>query len=561
MIHEDADVFADLENRVHFEVFIADCAARFAAVQLPSDLERQIELALRELAKFFHADRCALLGGAPGEGLSWITCAASADSIGPPFGEMNFADAFPWHFKTLCGGERPLSVETFADLPLGAETDRQSAEAMGIRSMLTVPVHSYEGGAHCLVIQALRHECPWPASYVARLSVLTAVFANALSQKRIEETRRVETSHHDLLESVGAILWRADARTFQTTFVSKEAEAILGYPVESWVKVPGFWRDHIHPDDRAWVEALSSSAIRERRRHDFEYRMTVADGRTVWLRNIVNVLAEDDQPTTLVGVTVDITARKHAEFEAAQLRHQVTHAGRVSSLGELAATLAHELNQPLGAMVSNAEAAAVFVARVPPDLVRIRATLDDIVRDGQRAGGVVHRIRRLLQKQVLEMQPLDVHRLVDEVVGLARALALSRAIELSVDVEPGLPSPHGDAVQLQQVLINLLLNAMDAVIDQPVHARHVTVSAAARDASTVELSVIDTGSGIPVEALPQIFDPFFTTKTSGMGMGLAICRTIVEAHGGDIRVENGPRGGAIVRFTLPISARRENGAS
>lgn len=159
------------------------------------------------------------------------------------------------------------------------------------------------------------------------------------------------------------------------------------------------------------------------------------------------------------------------------------------------------------------------------------------------------------------MQPLDVHRLIGEVVGLARAFALSRQIELNVDVEPGLPSPHGDAVQIQQVLINLMLNAMDAVIDQPVHARHVTVSAAGRDASTVELSVIDTGSGIPVETLPRIFDPFFTTKTSGMGMGLAICRTIVQAHGGDIRVENNPRGGAIVRFTLPVSARREEGAS
>jgi PAS domain-containing protein len=248
MMHQDADVLAELENRVHFEAFIADCAARFAAVQLPADLEHQIELALRELAKFFHADRCAILGGAPGEGLSWITCAAYADSVGRPFGQMNFAAAFPWHFKTLCGGARPLSVETFADLPLEAQTDRQSAEAMGIRSMLTVPVHSPEGGAHCLVIQALRDECGWPAAYVPRLSVLTGVFVNALIRKRIEEARRAGHRHEDLLESVGAILWRADARTFQTTFVSKEAEAILGYPVESWAR--GSDRRHHSPQTR-----------------------------------------------------------------------------------------------------------------------------------------------------------------------------------------------------------------------------------------------------------------------------------------------------------------------
>ena len=552
MSNQHAPAIADLEHRFEFEAFIADCAARFSALTLPDDLEAQIERVLRELLRFFGADRAALLGGAPDEKLSWVTCAASADSTERPPGEMNFAAVFPWQFRKLCATPQPLPLATLADLPAEAGTDRESAKAMGIRSMLTVPVRDEGGGAHCLVIQSLHRERGWPQPYVVRLPVLARVLVNALSRKRLEETRRVETRHADLLESVGAILWRADARTFQTTFVSKEAEKILGYPLESWVKVPGFWRDHIHPDDRERVESLSSQAIQEHRRHDFEYRMVVADGRTVWLRNIVNVLVENGEPTELVGVTVDITPRKRAEFEADDLRRQLSYAGRVTSLGELAATLAHELNQPLGAIASNAEALQVFMARVPPAVDRIPPILDDIVRDARRAGGVLHRIRTLLQKQVVERQPLDLARLVDEVVGLTRSYALARQIALAVDVEPGLPAPRGDAVEIQQVLINLMFNAMDAVMDRPPRERRIGVRVVSR-APVVEVSVSDTGTGIPDGAAARLFDAFFTTKPEGMGMGLPICRTIIQSHGGDIRAENNPAGGATLRFTLPVS--------
>jgi PAS domain S-box-containing protein len=345
-------------------------------------------------------------------------------------------------------------------------------------------------------------------------------------------------------------VWRADARTFQTTFVSREAETILGYPLESWLRVPGFWTSHIHPDDREWVIALSGKATLEHRKHDFEYRMIVADGRTVWLRNIVNVLVEGDVATELVGVTVDITERKLAEIEADRLRHQFTQALRVTSLGELAVTLAHELNQPLGAIVSNAEAAQVFLSRTPPGRERVLAILADIVQDGRRAGDVLHRARRLLQNQPIELQPLDVPRTIAEVVALSRALALSRRVDLSSRVAPGLPRPTADAVQIQQALLNLVFNAMDAVAERPEGRRQVSVGAAAAE-GWVELTVADNGGGIPPDLLPHVFDPFFTTKAGGMGMGLAICRSIARAHGGDISVENNAGGGATVRFRLP----------
>lgn len=552
------DVIPDLERQVRYEAFLADCAAQFSAVLLPGDLEHQIERALHGLLAFFGAERCALLGGAPGHRLSWTTCAAHDGVSDSPFA-FDFAAAFPWHFDRLCGTDEALAVVTLADLPAEAERDRESAEKMGIRSMLTVPARGDDGDSHCLLMQSLRRECSWPQAYVARLPMLTRVFANALRRQLAQQQAQVESRHADVLESVGAILWRADARTLQTTFVSREAESLLGYPLESWVRVPGFWLDHIHPDDREWVEGFTTKAIRELRKHDFEYRMVVADGRTVWLRNIVKVIVDRGEAAALVGVTVDVTERKRAEFEAAQLRDQLTHAGRVTSLGELAATLAHELNQPLGAMVSNAESARVFLDRIPPDLDHLRAILDDIARDGQRAGDIVHRVRMLLQKQAFEMQPVDAAALVVAVVALARPLAQSRQIDLRVDVEPRLPS-RGDAVQLQQVLLNLLLNAIEAVAEQPPDARRIVVRGMHRGAH-VEISVDDTGRGIPDAALSRVFDPFFTTRTGGMGMGLAISRTIVEAHGGHIAVANNPGGGVTVGITLPAGNPSEQSVS
>jgi len=556
MPRELANVRTDAEDRIRLEAFIADCAARFTAALAPEDLDRELERGLRELLDVLQADRCALIGGNPCDGPAWLTTEACGDGIDNPFAGVNFAASFPWIFRRSCGQRQPIAVARLAELPPEAERDRQSAMAMGVRSFLMLPVPGHEANPHCLMLQAVREERAWPAAWIERLQMLAGVFVNALERKVADETRQqIETRHGDLLKLASAILWRGDPRTFQTTFVSKEAETILGYPVESWLKVPNFWRDHIHPDDRAWVVAFSAKATEQHRKHDFEYRMVVADGRVVWLRNIVNVLVEKGQPTELVGVTVDVTERKRAEFETAHLRHELAHAGRVTMLGELAATLAHELNQPLGAIVSNAETARLLVNAVPRAADDLRLILDDIVQDGHRAGEIVHHARLLLQKKVVEAGPLDVRSLVDGVVELTRSLTLARHIVLTVEVAPGLPDACGDAVQIQQVLLNLILNAMEALADTAPNVRHIVIRAALHGAASIELSVADSGSGIPEERLPHVFDHFFTTKSTGMGMGLAICRTIVRAHGGDIRAENNPDGGATVRFTLPLYDR------
>ena len=236
----------------------------------------------------------------------------------------------------------------------------------------------------------------------------------------------------------------------------------------------------------------------------------------------------------------------------AQQRNELAHVTRVSTMGQLASSLAHELNQPLGAILRNAEAAELFLQDPSPDLDEVRAILADIRKDDQRAGEVIDRMRALMKRREAERRRLDLNLLAGEVVTLVRPDAEKRRVRLALETDPALPPVHGDRVQLQQVLLNLLLNAMDALDDNPPARRLVTVRARPVGA-TVEVAVSDNGHGIPADKLLRVFEPFFTSKPNGLGMGLAISRSIIEAHGGRLWAENNEAGGATFTFTLPAA--------
>jgi signal transduction histidine kinase len=233
-------------------------------------------------------------------------------------------------------------------------------------------------------------------------------------------------------------------------------------------------------------------------------------------------------------------------------REQLAHAGRVSALGQLASALTHELNQPLGAIRRNVEAAELFLQRDPPDYAEVRAIVADIFKDNLRAGEVIDRMRVLIKRRSPESNPLALGEIAKEAVGFIRSAAAVHKIDCELEIPSDLPLVQGDLVQVQQVLLNLMLNAMDAMNDIPLHDRRLLVSARLAEMGEVEVAVSDSGAGIPSDKLPRLFEPFFTTKPSGMGLGLAISRTIVETLGGRIWAENRPCGGACFRFTLPI---------
>ena len=311
----------------------------------------------------------------------------------------------------------------------------------------------------------------------------------------------------------------------------------------------------LDPRDRDRLQQARAMALAGANggRYQLEYRVTHPDGATRWLASESRVeWNARGEPVLIRGAARDVTARKLAEQEAQRLTQEIAHAGRVSMMGQLAASLAHEINQPLGSILRNAEAADLILQHAPPDLKEVRAILADIRADDERAAAVIDRMRGLLKRQTLDRRRLDVDALVGDVAAVVRVDAAHRQVKVDVDVPADLPAVHGDRVHVQQVLLNLILNGMDALDATSPEARRVSVSARRDDAGVVEISVADAGPGISDAALARVFDPFFTTKPDGMGMGLAISRTIVEAHGGRIWAESKHGAGAAFRFTLPI---------
>ena len=246
--------------------------------------------------------------------------------------------------------------------------------------------------------------------------------------------------------------------------------------------------------------------------------------------------------------------RRAAEVESRQRMAELAHLNRQATAGELSASIAHELNQPLGAILSNTETAELMLASPAPHLEEIKAILSDIKRADQRATEVIQRLRRLLTKSGIEARNIDLNDIVTEVIGILRTQAAAQDVTVTTMLVPQSLTVKGDRVQIEQVVLNMLVNAIDAVSDRPAHLRRVSVRTQMLDEAMAELTVSDGGPGIPAETLKQIFEPFYTTKERGMGMGLAIARTIVEAHGGRIWAENRPVAGAIFHMTLPVSA-------
>jgi two-component system, LuxR family, sensor kinase FixL len=252
----------------------------------------------------------------------------------------------------------------------------------------------------------------------------------------------------------------------------------------------------------------------------------------------------------LRSVMVDITERKQAELEAEQQRQLLTHVTRVATLGELSGALAHELSQPLTSILSNAQAAQRLFAREAVDLAEVREILKDIVDDDRRAGAVIHRWRTLLRKGETLLQPLDLNEMINEVLRLAHSELAAHSVTVTAQLAPGLPAVRGDRVGLQQVFLNLIVNACDAMkLNEPAR-RHLTVITGPDGKGAVQVSIADQGGGIPADRIERVFEPFFTTKEGGLGLGLAICRSIVAAHGGRLWVTNNADCGATFCFAL-----------
>ncbi len=371
--------------------------------------------------------------------------------------------------------------------------------------------------------------------------------------ERRKAQRAVEASearYRSFVTASTLLSWTTDSQGL----VAGDMPSWRAFTGQSLEQVQGWgWADAVHPDDRQRTTAIWSQAVASRSLYAVEYRLRRHDGQYRWLSVRGVPVLEGDTVREWVGACTDITERKLAEEETRRMRQELGHVDRVARLGELTSSLAHELNQPLAAILSNAQAARRFLASDSPDLDLFREILDDIIQDDKRAGSVIHRLRLMLQKGKQEPETFPINDAIREVVQLLHSEAVGRNAALAVDLPDGLPAVWAGRVEFQQVMVNLLLNALDAVGDVPPDRREISIRTRL-DEDAVVVAVRDRGCGLPTADFNSIFEPFFTTKPTGLGMGLAICRRMVQAQGGRIWAANNDDAGATVSFSLPSAA-------
>ena len=397
--------------------------------------------------------------------------------------------------------------------------------------------------AYSGIVAAMGYELSYDLLHAAQLA----------RQLQASETELRETQERMELAANAAELgmWMWDI-VRDEVWITDKGRALFGFEPLEKIDFNRF-RNSLHPEDRESVLQALEKSLRTGAEYESEYRAVLPDGRVRWIAGRGQVEFNGDrQPARMRGVAVDITKRKQAEEQTAHQRNEIAHLSRVTTLGELSGSIAHELSLPLSAILSNAQAAQRVLAHGGADLAEVREILNDIVSEDQRAGEVIHRLRQWLKKGEVQQLSLRINEVVEDVLKLIHGDLVNQHVTVDVELGRNLPFVTGDPVQLQQVLLNLVVNACDAMTNCDAPTRRVLIRTGIESGSAVIVSVTDQGRRIPEEKMEQIFEPFFTTKEEGMGLGLSVCRTIITAHRGKLWATNNTDRGATFHFSLPI---------
>jgi PAS domain S-box-containing protein len=379
-----------------------------------------------------------------------------------------------------------------------------------------------------------------------------------LTARTAGEQLRLSRERYRLATAAGSVgVWDWNLETNEI-FLDEQLKSMLGY--EGWEigDVVTNWLHHMPPEDALRVTQHAQAYLAgDRATFAIDHRMLHKHGEVRWFAARGTMVHSDDGSRRLVGTETDITVQARARSELEENRRQLTRLGRVAMLGELSGAIAHELSQPLSAIAVNTTTAERYLARRPPELEGLKQIIADISHDNQRAGAVIGRVRSLLKNEGLNRAAVDLNDVVGEVLQLIHAELVERRVRVDQNLALMLPLVLADRVQLQQIILNLVLNACDAMRDAHPAERRVVIGTQLADDGAV-LWISDSGPGIPSGQFDQIFEPFVTSKHDGLGLGLAICRTIVTAHGGRIWAGNNPDRGATFSVMLRTAEDEED---
>jgi two-component system sensor kinase FixL len=544
-----------LADRLRFEELLARLSGGF--VHLPSNrMDETFETWLGRLGRFLDLDRVMLLRlSEDGQVLAVDSSWAARGLLAMP--KTNMSAAFPWAAGRLLR-EQPVIFVRPGDLPGDAAPDRDSLEEFGITSKLALPLMAGGRVLGGLSFVTVGRERAWPDELVGRLQLVAEVFANALARKESEDALRASelmksailaslNSSVAVLDGAGQVIAvnRVWARVAPDFNQRSNDQIGVGDNYLAVCREAARRGEPYAGDAMLGIELVLNAS---RTGFAFEFPAGTGAGERWYAMSVVPLNRPEGGA---VVSSTDITERKRAELEAQRSRQELAHFTRVSTMGELTASLAHELNQPLTGILTNAQAARRLLEVAKPDLAELRAILVDIIEDDRRAANVIQRLRDLLRKGESEVCLLDLNDLVRDTRKLLSSDTVIRDVKIELDLDTRATVVSGDRVQIEQVLLNLLINAMEAMSERIGGDRTVVVRTRNTEGHCVEASVEDGGPGLRSGTQQMVFEPFYTTKASGMGMGLAIARSIIEAHGGTIWAENNSRG-ATFHFRLPL---------
>ena len=466
---------------------------------------------------------------------------------GAPIGPRNGSCGTAMYLK------RPVVVTDVMTDPLWTDY-RDLAKICGLRACWSTPIFSHQGdviGSFAMY----RQEQRGPNAEEAHLTqIATHIAGIAIERQRVQETLRERDARINLAaESADLAFWVIYPEQ-NTAWMSDKGRKIYGFDS----KLP-LTRDlicsRVHPDERAAVHAAFDRACASHGIFESEHRLVLPYGKTRWV--IVRGRCLEDEHGSLlelIGVTIDVSAQKQSDLQLQIQREEMAHLNRVALMGEMTASVAHELNQPLTAIANNAAAARRFLERGNINPALLQQLLQDMVADSQRAGEVIRGIRALVRKDKSVVRSvLNLNAVIADTLRLVGSDVLLRESAVTTEMDHNLPQVEAAPVQIQQVLLNLIMNSLDAVEALPPVERRILVSTRSLNGESAEVSVRDFGAGLPKDRPEKVFDHFFSTKQTGMGMGLTIVRSIIEMHGGTISAENAPDRGARFFFRLPAA--------
>jgi signal transduction histidine kinase len=544
-----------LAERLRFEALVSEVGAALSAVPA-ARIDEQIRDCLWRIVTFLGVDCGAVWQASPDGSIFSVTHDWSRQGVAPPPVTID-PRSFPYFRSLVAPDQDGMSFTRPDDLPPEAAAERAAFEAAGVRSFASTPLYTGDRLLGFLGLVSLHAERAWPLDLVQQLRALAECFSHVLVRAQSEAALESSSAlagavlaalpgETAIIDTAGIILqtneaWAGAARAAPAH--TRRALSVGASYLDACRRAIG-----LPPDIGGKMHASLESVLRgELEELALEYPSS-RGGEDRWFEVRVRRLAHLDGGAAVMHF--DVTARRQAEAAARRYLGQIAHLDRVAGMGQLASSLAHELNQPLAAILTNAQAASRLLASTPPDLAELQACLADVISDDRRAAEVIRGMRRLLKNTDFTDLPLALNDLTANTIALVANDALLHAVSLEFTPAPTLPVAHGDLVQIQQVILNLLANAITAAATGPATARKVAVWTMAAAAPYVEIGVHDSGPGIAEGDLDRIFEPFFTTKDEGLGMGLAISRTIVEVHGGRLLAANDPAGGATFRIHL-----------